>query len=174
MPYGDRGRPREIFPATPFLFLQTRDDILTWSTNSYFIWTVEATNTSDFHYKTTKSKIFILTSGYYEITYELSPYLYSGTMDYGTFYICKNGTMLDGSKCMVRLDTLQRPVCVSTHYYCYLNAGDYLQLRADVGAGGGTLRTVSHTVRFIIKFMPAHGWNNSRGGAINYRGGVSR
>jgi len=173
MPYGDINRPREIFPATPFLFLQNRGSALEWSTDVAFIWNTEAVNTKDFLYKTGKSAIFILTSGFYEIIYELSVYLYSGSMNYVAFGIYQNGILMEGSASFARFPN-SLPQSVTTHYYRYLNSGDYLQLVCAVGAGGGTLRTMTDSVRFIIKFMPQQGWNNSCGGAENYRGEVMR
>lgn len=173
IPYGDTNRPREIFPATPFLFLQTRDDVLQWSTDAALVWTIESVNTKDFQYKTGKSAIFILTSGYYEIIYELSVYLYSGAMDYTAFGVYQNGILMDGSASYTNFPD-GHPSSVSAHFYSYLNNGDYLQLISAVGAGGGTLRTMQNSVRFIIKFMPAKGWDNSHGGTESYRGGVLR
>ena len=173
MPYGDRNRPREIFPATPFLFLQNRDSELQWNTDVVFIWNTEAVNTSDFKYEIGKSKIFILTSGYYEIIYNLSVYLYSGSMTYVEFGIYQNGVLLAGSIGTISFPN-SYPSSASANYYTYLNAGDYLQLGSAVGSGGGTLRTKADTVRFIIKFLPAKGWNNSHGGMENYKGGVMR
>lgn len=173
MPYGDRNRPREIFPATPFLFLQERGYELQWSTNSTFTWNTVAVTTSDFEYKTTKSKIFILTSGYYEIIYELSVYLYSGSMNYMYMGVYQNGNFMDGSRSYIHFPN-SSPSCMIGHYYAYLNAGDYLQLYSIVGTGGGTIRTKADTVRFVIKFLPQKGWDNSHGGAENYRGGVDR
>lgn len=173
MPYGDINRPREIFPATPFLFLQTRNIALEWSTSVALTWNIAAVNTKDFRYETGKSKIFILTSGYYEIIYEASVYLYSGSMNYISFAIYQNGVLMNGSASYVHFPD-GNPSSVTTHYYTYLNSGDYLQLYSGIGAGGGTVRTMNHSVRFIIKFLPAQGWDNSHGGAENYRGGVLR
>jgi len=157
MPFGDSNRPREIYPATPFLFLQNRGSSLSWSSNAAFTWNTEAINTQDFVYKTGKSKIFIRTSGFYEIIYELSVYLYSGSMTYTEFGVYQNGVLLDGSVGAITFPN-NYPSAVSVHYYRYLNVGDYLQLISAVGAGGGTLSTLPDSVRFIIKFMPQKGW----------------
>ena len=173
MPYGDRNRPREIFPATPFLFLQNRDTELQWNTDVVLIWNTEAVNTKDFKYEVGKSKIFILTSGYYEIIYNASVFLYSGSMTYIKFAIYQNSILLKGSDGYISFPD-SYPSSVSVHYYTYLNAGDYLQLGSIVGTGGGTVRNKADSVRFIIKFLPAQGWNNSHAGAENYRGGVLR
>ena len=174
MPYGDRNRPREIFPATPFLFLQTRGNIeLQWSTNVTFVWTDIAVNTQDFEYVPTKSKIFVLTSGYYEISYDLSVYLYSGVLDYMYMEVLQNSIRMQGSRTYASFAT-EGTFNLVGHYYTYLNKGDYIQLHSVVGTGGGVLRTKTESVRFIIKFVAQEGWNNSRGGATNYRGGVSR
>ena len=173
MPYGDYNRQREIFPVTPFLFLQVRGNYTEWSSNSCFVWTVAAVNTSDFRYKTGESKIFILTSGYYEIVYEMSVYLYSGAMAGMHVDIYHNGNIMPGSRAYAHF-TNSYLEDMSGHYYSYFNAGDYIQLHSTVGAGGGTLRTAEHTVRLVIKFMAAKGWNNSSGGNANFRGGVMR
>jgi len=172
MPYGDYNRPREVFPATPFLFLQERGSVLQWSANTTFNWNTKEVSTSDFIYKTEESKIFIRTSGYYEIIYELSVYLYSGSMDYMFMGLYQNGNFMEGSRSYVHFPD-GHPQCMVGHHYRYLNAGDYLQLYSVVGAGGGTLRTKAETVRFIIKFLPQRGWNNSRGGKELDRGGIA-
>jgi len=173
MPYGDRNRPREIFPATPFLFLQERDSVLSWSSNVSFIWNTESVNTSDFEYKLGETKIFILTPGFYEIIYETTVYLYSGSLDYVIFALYQNGVLMKGSSSRAGLID-SRYSCITAHYYSYLNKGDYIQLGSTVGSGGGTVKTSLNTTRFIIKFMPQQGWDNSHGGAENYRGGVAR
>lgn len=173
MPYGDRNRPREVSPATPFLFLQERESVLAWNTDAALIWNTESVNTSDFEYKTGKSKIFILTSGFYEIIYETTVYLYSGTLDFVVFGLYQNSNLMKGSSSVAGLID-SRYTCITTHYYTYLNKGDYIQLYSVVGNGGGTVRTSLNTTRFIIKFMPQQGWNNSQAGMENYKGGVAR
>lgn len=166
MPYGDYNRKREVFPATPFLFLQTRNQYLSWSANANFVWNTEAVNTSDFKYVLGESKIFILTSGYYEIIYEASVFLYSGAMTEVLFAIVKNGVAIEGSSTYATFANAYAS-SVTGHYYTYLNRGDYVQFRSYVGVGGGTIRTEEDTVRFIIKGMSMEGWNNGRGSVNN-------
>jgi len=173
MPYGDRNREREIHPVTPFLFLQCRDTEQKWAANTFIVWNIESVNTKDFKYTKDTSKIFVLTSGYYEIGYNLSLYIDKDALTHTDMRILRNGVIMPGSMSSSSFPD-QYPVTISAFYYAYLDRGDYLQLESVVGGGGGTISTLLGTVRFIIKFMPQQGWNNSRGGAENYRGGVSR
>jgi len=163
MPYGDYNRQREPYPAIPFIFLQSRDLIFTWSTNTNLVWNVAAVKTSDFDYVINESKIFILTTGFYEIIYELSVLVDSGAMTYAAFSLYKNGSQMKGSESFTTFPDAY-PSCVSAHYYAALNRGDYIELHTVVGAGGGTLGAMGNSVRLIIKGMPMEGWNNGRGG----------
>lgn len=171
-------RNREIIPATPFLFLTDKTGYaMSWSVPVNLHWINEAINTSDFRYIEGKPKIEVLTPGYYEVIYEVSAYLKSGALNYCYFYMFRNADLIEGSFTFITMDGSeadQHPGSVTCHIYAYFDRGDVLVLIAHPGVGGGTVITIPNTVRMVLKFMPQRGWNNSHGGAVNYRGDVMR
>lgn len=172
MVYGDYKRQREIFPATPFLFLQNRNSNPEWTDDGFVVWNTEAVNTQDFKYKLNEEKIFILTTGFYEIIYELSFFIESDAGGAVDFVIYRNLGRMDGSQTYKSGDIASGTV--TCHYYLSLNKGDYIRLARFVHGVNTTIYIIQNAMRLIIKFLPNQGWNNLHAGAENYRGGTSR
>ena len=178
MAYGDRPRERLIAPATPFLSVQQRDN--TWALNAdTFVW-FDTINSITSHFEIIgEEKILIHHSGFYEICFEASSYLYSGLLDYIYYQIeeFETKTPIPGSRGYIPMSGAKQEDVhsVTIHCYAFLEKDSAIGVAAYVGNGGGTAaETVAGSGRLTIQFMPTRGWNNSAGGHIEYKGGVMR
>lgn len=175
MAFGDRSRSREISPATPFMSLQTRDISFGISAPGWVVFDTINSMTSHFNYILLKPKIFINYAGYYEIVYEISIYPYSGVLNYCYFKLLDFDTQvaIPGSCGYINF-TKGGADSLTVHSYKYFERGETIGFAAYPSAGGGMAATMPGSIRLSIKFIPQRGWNNNKGGQIEFKGGVMR
>jgi len=181
----ESGRRREIVPAIPFIYLRQMEGYVSAFAGSSHSWAWWATefSTTDFSITYGKSAIQINTAGFYEITHEADMYLVQGTCSYcyvSIYY--KTGetgstySEVLGTRAYCNLGDSDNPGKLHLKHFMYLPKGSkiYLSYQASADWSNGLVYCKSESERTSIKFVPMRGWNNSQGGAVNYRGGVMR
>jgi hypothetical protein len=162
---------RNLKPAIPCLFLYDTSYI-DLTASSYLHWNNILVKTSEFTYTVNDDTVFINSNGFYEIHVELSGKEWSGTVNNVVVSIELNGIALAGGKSYINTDNIDRRGTAKITYIKYLKRGDEIKIKAEPNSGQA--RSVEHTSRLLIKFIPIRGWNNKSGGKIIYRGGVIR
>jgi len=172
-------RSRTNTPVIPSIQLYDSDTQTFTTVGEFHTWDTIAFKTTDFHYIADEDKttLELPSAGYYEITFESSFMIATGSASI-TSQIWLNGTAIDGSKaCGCAYNSGQANIacaCVTLHFIVYLHAKDYIQIKTQNSLGSSDVVTVPEASRLIIKFIPTLGWDNSKGGNMNYRGGVVR
>lgn len=170
-------RNRTKYPAIPFTLLYDNGGSQTFdSTGTFHTWDIKETKTNHFQYDLDSDRIYLkrMSAGYYEVTFECSFYTtYGGTVLF-TSQVYKNDTALDGAKTINTVCAGQIPhyASQSIHFIVFLKQGDYIQIETKSTAN--SVYSIAETSRLLVKFIPVHGWNNSNGGRIDYRGEVLR
>jgi len=170
-------RNRTLWPAVPFFMahdeggsqdITTAGLFLTWDTIDY--------QTSHFNYTADDDAVFIAHtfSGMIRIMFEVSANPYGGTAPtYIKLY--KNDVAVDGAYSYftpIYDNQSSFGEHVSLTFADYFEKDDKIQIYGDAIAN--TCRTIAHTSRLILEFLPFRGWNNNHGGRWQYTGRVLR
>ena len=170
-------RNRVNTPVIPSIQLYDSGTQTFTTAGEFHTWDTIAFKTSDFHYTVDDDRVIVQlpSTGYYEITFEGS--FYSAGIASLTSQLYINGDAVEGSKvrgCAYYNQGTVACACMTLHFIKYLNSKDYIQIETITSIGSEDVLTTPETSRLIVKFIPTLGWNNSKGGNMNYRGGVVR
>ena len=162
-------RNRAFAPAVPFFFAYSTSSQTISTSGTWLTWNTVPYQTKNFHYKTGTDRIYLRKNsyGFYRIKVELSVYEVSAA-DHTRIQLYKNGTALDGSKAEGKSNDADDAVSISLEYITTLKQMDYIQVKAM--ADGGSTKTLAHSCRIIIEFIPTYGWNNGSGGRPEFKG----
>lgn len=168
-------RDREPQAAIPHILVFDEGGGQTFTNaNEAHTWDSIEYKTSHFCYVADDDRILFNKNSYglFELTFECSFYTTYGGVVLLTSQIYKNGNAITGAKAQITVcgGQVSQYQSKSIHFYTELKQGDYIQVRTQANTQFGT--SIGETSRMIIKFTPIHGWNNSSGGRMEYRGGI--
>lgn len=159
-------RDRTMKAAIPFALLIGAEEQELTDTPSYITWSLEYYKTAEFTVSETKITINKDCGGIFEITVSIGC-----EADDGDPWHIGLSLEINGSSNWIANDQnlAYSPVdqggesgtCV-LHHAVYLNAGDYIQIKAWVDDG----TSYTNQCRMVIRGIPMEGWNNEHGGAI--------
>lgn len=165
---------KDLKPSIPFIFLVDGSGQRTASTSgSFLIWDTILMKSSHFHYEPSTDRIILNTnsSGIYKIMFEVSVQEQSAANE-SYWWLYKNGEKIEESKSICKSNDSNDAVHVAIFYYIFLEKDDYIQVEGE--GDGGNCVTMANTSRISIEFIPMKGWDNSSGGRLEYKGGISR
>jgi len=175
-----RGRSQTAKTAIPCIYL-FQDEEDAGFNDEFHSWDTIHFKTQHFHYVAGETRVYLdRGEGYYEIIFQCSYNLDRAESNRVFDHIYLNGSAIDGAKCITTYGKVWSQDAQgynwidgnnNIHIIQYLKPGDYIQVYANT-----TYSTdrQADTCRLIIKFIPMEGWNNSSGGRVEYKGGVSR
>ena len=167
-----RNYNNDIHPAIPYIALYDEDGTQVIN-GSFLTWDSIKSKTSHFLYSADDDRVQLQlnSSGLYEVTFNVS---LAGS-DTCYFELYKNGTVISESRMFISPIMAGQTIYTqsgSIKYVVFLQKGDYIQVKGTGVIDGAS--TIANTSRLIIKFLPMHGWDNSAGGRLDYKGGVER
>jgi hypothetical protein len=171
-------RNRDKYPAIPFTLLYDENGGQSFdSTGAFHTWDTEETKTSHFQYDLDTNRIYLkrMSAGYYEITFECSFETTDNAVPIVTSQLYKNGTAVTGAQTQTTVadgNCQHEKNQQSIHFILFLKQEDYIQIKTTTNTQSA--ESIAETSRLLIKFIPVHGWNNSNGGRVDYRGEVLR
>jgi len=179
-----RDRSQDATTAIPCIYI-TRTTDQCHGGNAWHEFDTEVMKTSHFSYNANFTKIRLdKGEGYYEIIFECSYELYTTEHRLITLKdtIYLNGSAIPDASSWTGFgeyynadgqlyeDFLGNN---KIHIIQYLKPGDEIKVYMDTKWNYAAC-AVADTCRLIIRFLPMHGWNNSSGGQLEYKGGVMR
>ena len=166
-------RYRNPAPAIPFIFLHGTEDLEITTTPTAMTWDHAHFVTSDLSFISGGTRITVNRGGegIYMIHVNGGVSDKTGRPTYCGFTIYKNGV---AQACCSGHAIVGDPEHsdVALISSLYLKIDDYIEIYAWVDDGTGNLEP--GTARLIMQGLSMKGWDNSHGGKLRVRGGVSR
>ena len=167
-------------PAIPYLFLYDATGAQTFTNAGQFhTWDTTKIKTQHFQYTsdTDEIELKVSSSGLYMLEFDCSFATYVAATIQIISSVYKNGSELGGSRAVTTvLAAAQTPTVEDEqviHYVVFLERGDKIKIHT-ITSNAGVTYSLSNTSRLLISFINMKGWDNSSGGRIDYKGGVSR
>lgn len=163
-------RHRELAAAIPHISLCDVTGLQVIAGSTWMTWDTTLFKTDHFHYEKDENRIILLKNSYglFDIIAECS--IYSTTSaGHVPFTLYKNGVALPGGTAYATAAALGQTLyrtCMSIQRPVELEKNDYIQLNANASTYG----TLPDSSRIQIKFIPIYGWDNQKGGRMEYSG----